>query len=276
MKEIPGLQGWRDAIAASFADLLDAIARYLPLLAAALLILAVGWLVSSALGWLARWLLRHLGVDRGASRIHLTEALHRAGIRASVSEILGRLVFLVLMLSFARAAMDFVGLTVVIGSIDALVAFLPKLIAAGLILLFGLLLGRVAGNLVSSGAATAGLPQAPRLGALAQGLFLTLAAIMALERVGIETEILVHALTALIAAVSLTMGVAFALGARPLVTHILAGHFLRQSLPADRVVEFRGMRGVVERVGPVDTVVRGEGQAWSIGNAHLLEDVVSR
>ena len=163
-----------------------------------------------------------------------------------------------------------------IGSIDALVAFLPKLIAAGLILLFGLLLGRVAGNLVSSGAATAGLPQAPRLGALTQGFLLTMAAIMALERVGIETEILVHALTALIAAVSLTMGVAFALGARPLVTHILAGHFLRQSLPSDRVVEFRGMRGVVERVGPVDTVVRGEGQAWSIGNAHLLEDVVSR
>lgn len=276
MKGILDVQGWREAIASSFANLGDAAARYLPQIAAAAVILLAGWLVSTAAAWLAAWIMRRGGVDRASARMRLGEVLRQAGITSPPSAIFGQLVFFVLMLAFARPAVDALGLVVVARAIDALVGFLPRLVAAGLILLFGVLIGRLAGNLVSSGAATARLPQAPRLGAVAYGMFLLVAGVMALERVGVETQILVNTVTVMVAAAAVTMGAAFALGARPLVTHILAGHFLRQSLPVERVVEFRGMRGVVERVGPVDTVLRGEERSWSIANAALLDEVVVR
>ncbi|MDX1650677.1 MAG: hypothetical protein R3263_12565, partial [Myxococcota bacterium] len=77
-----------------------------------------------------------------------------------------------------------------------------------------------------------------------------------------------------IAVAGLSAGVAVARGARPVVTHIQAGHFLRQSLPRDGVLDVAGHRGVVERVGPTDTWLRSEGRRIRIPNARLLEETV--
>jgi small-conductance mechanosensitive channel len=86
----------------------------------------------------------------------------------------------------------------------------------------------------------------------------------------------VTVVTAVVGAVTVTVGVAFALGARPVITHIMAGHFLRQSLPTGGSVEVGGQRGVVERVGAVDTLVRDEEHTWSIPNGRLIEEIVVR
>ena len=54
-----------------------------------------------------------------------------------------------------------------------------------------------------------------------------------------------------VATIGLSMGLAFALGARPIVTHILAGHFLRQSLTRGTPVEVLGKatdRGVCKGI----------------------------
>lgn len=159
---------------------------------------------------------------------------------------------------------------------SALTDFLPNLVAATLIFLLGLLLGRFARNLVSSGAAAAALSQAPRLGAAAQGVVVAVVGLLALEQLGIATELLVTLLTALLATMGLTMGIAFALGARNVIGHILAGHFLRQTLPTGGTVEVEGRRGVIERVGAVDTLFRDEERTWSVPNGRLLDSTVVR
>jgi hypothetical protein len=41
-------------------------------------------------------------------------------------------------------------------------------------------------------------------------------------------------------------------------------------------VEIGERRGVVERVGPVDTLLRDGGRAWSIPNGRLLDEIVQR
>ena len=99
---------------------------------------------------------------------------------------------------------------------------------------------------------------------------------MAIEQLGVDTNVLIAPLTAVLAAAFLSAGIAFALGARPIVTHILAGHFLKQSLPRDRYVEVEGERGVVERVGPTETVLRNEEKSWSVPNGKLLDLIITR
>ena len=83
-------------------------------------------------------------------------------------------------------------------------------------------------------------------------------------------------MTVVVGAATLAMGVAFALGARPIVGHILAGHFLRQSIPQGSAVEVAGRRGLVERVGSVDTLVKDDERSWSIPNSALLDQVIDR
>jgi hypothetical protein len=50
----------------------------------------------------------------------------------------------------------------------------------------------------------------------------------------------------------------------------------RQSLPRDAFVEVGGERGVVQRFGATDTLLRDGLREWSVPNAHLLEQTVRR
>ena len=53
-------------------------------------------------------------------------------------------------------------------TIDRLIAYIPNVIGAALIVLLGLLVARFVASLVSSAAAAAGFPSAQRMGFLAQ------------------------------------------------------------------------------------------------------------
>jgi hypothetical protein len=276
MSEIFDVEAWRQVFVQSLTELGSTIAGFLPSLVATLVIIGIGWVVSRIVAALAERLLRQVGLDRASTRLGVSETLREGGLASSPSRIVARLVFWVLMLTFLLSAVETLGLSAVTATIDRLIAFLPNVIAAGLIMVLGLLLARLVRNLVSSGAAAADLGQAPRIGSLAHGVVALVAGVVALEQLGVETGIVVTVLTAIVGAFGVTVGVAFALGARPVITHILAGHFLRQSFANGGTIEVDGQRGVIERVGAVDTLVRDQDRSWSIPNGKLLEQTVIR
>jgi hypothetical protein len=276
MSEIFNVDAWRQVLVHTLTELGETVAGFLPNLVATLVILAGGWLLSRIVQAVTERLLHQVGLDRASSRLHVDETLREAGIAAMPSRIVARLVFWVLMLTFILSAVETLGLSAVTTTIDRLIGFLPNVIAAALILVLGLLLARLVRNLVSSAAAAADIAEAPRLGTLAQGVVALVVGVISLEQLGVETEVVVTMITAVLGALTVTIGIAFALGARPVMTHILAGHFLRQSLPSGGSVEIGGERGVVERVGAVDTLLRDGERAWSVPNARLLEEVVGR
>ena len=269
-------EAWRQVVVNSLTELGANVARFVPNLVGAILLLLVGWGVSKLVEVLVRRLLHRLGMDRVAARVQVESTLRRAGVRAAPSWIFSRLLFWVLMLTFVLTAVETLGLTAATSTLDRLIGFIPGVLTAGLLILFGLLLGRFIRNLVSSGAAAANLGGAQRIGAAAGGLVVLIVTVLALEQLGIETTLLVTMLTVLVAAASLAIGVSFALGARPIVTHILAGHFLRQSLPPGSSVEIEGRKGTVERVGPLDTLIQDGDRSWSIPNGVLMGETVLR
>ncbi len=276
MSELFNLDALREVLVHVFSELGGNVAAFLPNLVGAVLIFALGWLVSSGLEMVAGRGLRALGLDRAAARLKIADLLDRAGLNLSFSEIVARLLFWLVMLTFLLSAVETLGLKAVTTTIDRLIAFIPNVIGAALIGLGGLVLGRFVATLVSSGAAAAGLLSAPRLGFMAQIAVVGLMLAIAAEQLGIAVEVFVLPLTVMVGAAGLAVGLAFALGARPLITHILAGHFMKQSFPENTAVEIDGRRGLVERVGAVDTLVRSDDEVWSVPNAHLLERVVLR
>jgi hypothetical protein len=241
-----------------------------------IIILLIGWSIAKLVEIVFRRLLNRAGLDRASARLGFGETLNRAGFERGPSELIARLFFWVLMLTFVVSAFETLGLTAVTGTIDRLIVFLPSIIAAALILIVGLLVARFLGNLVSSGAAAAGFAYARQLGSGAQGVAALLVAILASEQLGLDTEILVTVVTAVVAAAGVGLALAFALGSREIVRAILAGHYLRQSLPDGQAVEIEGRRGILERIGPTDTLFRGADFSWSVPNAQLLNTIVVR
>ncbi|MBZ0269815.1 hypothetical protein K8I85_16820 [bacterium] len=276
MDSILNAEAWRQVLSDSLGQLLAQAAGILPGLVAAAFIVAIGWIVSKLVERVVARLFERVGLDRASDRLRVTDVLRQAGVKRSASRLLGGLLFWILMLTFVLSAVDTLGLTTVASTIDRLIEFLPNVLAAALILIAGLLAGRFVEHVVRSGASVANEPQARALGVGARAIVVVVVISLALETLGIRTTLLVTLACVLVAALALTMGMAFALGAKPVMTHILAGHFLRQSLAAGLAVEVNGRKGVVERVGVVETLLHEGAQAWSIPNAVLLEETVLR
>jgi hypothetical protein len=273
MHNVFNLETWGQILVRAASELGANASRFLPSLVGACLILAVGWLLSRSVELIASRALRSLGLDAASARLGAAELLARAGVAMSVSQIVARLLFWLVLLTFLLSSVEALGLTAVTTTIDRLIAFIPSVIGAGLLAIVGLLLARFAGRVVSS---AAGFPGAPRLGFVSQALVAGAVVIVALEQLGLATQVLVLPFTIALAAAGFAAGLAFALGARPLVTHILAGHFLKQALPRDAPIEVDGRRGIVASVGPVHTVLRNEERAWNVPNAQLLDRIVTR
>lgn len=276
MEDIFSLGAWQEVVASAFRQLGDNLAALFPSLVGTLVLLVVGWGTSKLGEVVVRRGLRRVGFDRGTARLRLPEMLLRAGIEAPPSQIIGRLFFWIVMVTFLLSAVETLGLAAATSTIDRLVGYLPNLIAGVLIVFGGLLVSRLVRGVIASGALAMDLERGERLGTAAGGLVLVFSSVLALEQLGIETTLLVLLFTVVTGAGVLTVGLGFALAARPVMGHILAGHFLRQSFTRGSPLEVGGRRGLVERVGPVDTLLKDDDRLWSIPNATLLDEVIDR
>ena len=276
MESLFDLEAWRQVLQNSLSALGTSIGSFVPRLLGTILILLLGWLAATLVAFVSRRALRRIGLDRLAEKVRVPAGLERAGIKSPPSVVLSKLFFWFLLLVFVISAVDSLGLTAVTNTIDRFVDYIPNVLAAGLIVLFGLLLARLVRNIVVSGALAANVNQAQRLGSFAHGVITVMVVVLAVEELGVDTRILVAVITGVVSAAALSMGLAFAIGARPLVTHILAGHFLRQQLVPGGSIEVDGRRGQIERVGALETLLRNDDQAWSIPNSMLLDAVKDR
>jgi len=276
MQDWIDVQAWHEVSVRALSELGTTLAKFLPALLGALAIIGVGWLVSRGVEVAARRVLRTLGVDRASARIGVSDAFARGGVGMTLSDVIARLLFWLLLLTFVLSSVETIGLDAVTTTIDRLIAVIPRVIGAGLIVVLGLQFARFLSGVAASAFSAAGFVSGARVGVLVQAGIGTLVGLVAVEQVGVDTEVLVGPLTVLIGAAALSAGLCFALGAYPIVTHILAGHFVRQSLPRDAFVQIGERRGVVQRVGATETLLRDGEVQWSVPNAQILEQVVLR
>ena len=254
-------------------DTLSAIIGFLPKLIGAFVVMLIGWIIARLLRAVIERSLQ-AGLDALLERAGVIQALESSNISATPSEIIGRVFYWLVLIGFVMAASQILGLESVTAAITQIFAYIPNVISAALVLAAGVFLARFVGNVVTSGAQAADLAYARGLGAVANTSIIVMVGVVTVEQLGVDAQILVTVITVTVAAIMAGMGLAFALGAREVVRGILAGHYLRQSLPEGSEVEVAGERGVVRQIGPVATTFEGAERSFSVPNSRLLDEVV--
>lgn len=266
---------WAAPLTEAVANIGAWAAAMLPKLIGALLVLVVGWLVARGLSWILGRALDRVGLDRAVERF-AGELMQKIGFTGSIAQVLSRIVFWIVMLAFLMGVADILGLEAVTNTIEQLFAYLPNVISAAIIIVVGVSVARLVGDVVSSGAAAANLTYARQLGSGVRGAFIVMVLVTVLDQLGVDTQIVQTVITALVGMVAIGLGLSFAFGSGDVVRGILAGHYIRQTLSEGDEVSVAGRRGRVERIGPVETLFRDDDHTWSIPNAQLLAEVIER
>ncbi len=250
------------------------IVNFIPRLLNGLIILVIGYLIARLVRWLVGTILRRLSFDPVVERTGVTGTLRGLGVKMPLSRIIEQTAFFLLLIAFLITATRLMGLEAVARLLEQLLSYLPSLIAAAILFLLGGIAAKFMGDVVTAAATGAGLTYAPRLGRLVQYLISVIVVVLTLSVLGIDTGLLVTAVTIALAAFGLALGLALGLGARSLVHHILSGYYIRQRFTARQSLGFGDIRGEVRGIGSVNTVVGTEQGDVVIPNGTLLESIV--
>ena len=214
-------------LVASLRHRWSAIVALLPDLVLALVLLVVGWLFARLILRLAIRVLRALHVDELAERAGIDDFLVQGGVRfTTVSLLAGTLYWLLLAVVF-MTLLDSLGFTSAGALAERVVLFVPNLMLAAGILVFGSLLAKVIGILIFSYLSNIGSTAAEPVSVLARYAMLIFVLFMAAEQLAIRTEVLVSAFQIAFAAVCLAAALAFGLGGREWAARVI-GRYTRK------------------------------------------------
>src|SRR5499427_2222856 len=190
----------------------------LPALLGALVILFAGYLLAKVLEKLTERGLRKIRLNHLLERGGVTQAVERSGTHVNPTRVLANLVFWLVMFTVILLAANALGLESLANVVSTLVSYIPSVIAAIVIILVGIVLGGFVGGLI---AASAGAVHGGRaLARLGRGGVIVLAIFMALQELGIATDIVTTAFAILFGAIAFALALAFGLGNRDLAAEI--------------------------------------------------------
>jgi len=203
-----------DRLQHSFMQLAD----LLPTLGGALVILFVGFLLARLAARATDRLLARAGVNRWLrSAGGPGETIGRA-LRRPPSRVFANIVFWLTMFTAILFAANWLGLESLEKVLTELVSYVPSVIAAVAIILFGVILGEfVDGLIVASAGSVHGGVTLARVG---RGGVIVLAIFMALQELGVATEIVTTAVAIIFGALALAFALSFGLGNRELAGEI--------------------------------------------------------
>ncbi len=229
------------ALMSGVSKFVDHVLLFLPNIIGALALLIIGWLLARilrAITWRGARLLDRLSsrlLGRQAERLRM----------ATTSRILGNVVFWLVLLFFATAATEVLGLAPFTDWLSQFVAYLPTLAAGVLIIAAGYAVARIVADLVRTTAPGFTPAQRATLARVAQVTIIAGSILVGADQIGVKVTFLVVFVSAIVAAVVGGVALSVGLGARDYVANLIGAHYLREAVTSGQELRIGDVKGRV-------------------------------
>ena len=205
---------WNAVVMEPVTAMLARVASFLPTLLGVLVILIIGWIVAGILKNVVVKLLKLIQLDTATEKAGLGDVLRRGGIRQTLSELVGVLIYWLVMLMVFMTSLNALGMTVAASLLDKVIMYIPNVIAAMFILSLGIFFSSMIGTVVRTASSNAGITQAKFLGQLTQVVIMIFAIMITLEQLNIASSVLNLAINIVLASIGLAFALAVGLGSK--------------------------------------------------------------
>lgn len=225
-------------------------------------VLAVGILIAFPIRWLAGRLLGRLLPDNERS-----ESQQRSAARGAF--------ILVIALSVV-AAISVIAPLLFADIPGRVLAFLPNLVVAILMLWMGAVAANLVEQIVGATFDRMGLPNAQAFAKALYWVILGLAIVLAAGQLGIETAALQGLVTIVLLVVGATAALAVGFGGRRLADTVIAGRYVEDRFATGDRIAVGGYEGVIVDIGVASTAVRlDDGDMVELPHGYLLGQPVT-
>jgi len=195
----------------SIRESLRQIGAFLPRLLLAIVILIIGWLVAKAVRFAIVKALRTINFNVVTEKAGIDHFLKQGGADIDTVRVLGSLSYWLVILAALMIASNSLDLAYVTDLIGRIVLFVPKVMVAVVILVFGVYFARFVGAALTTYLRNIGVGEAGLVGRLALYAIVVFVIMIALDQMGLG-DIIRQAFLIIVAAIGLGLALAFGLG----------------------------------------------------------------
>jgi hypothetical protein len=218
---------WSAALMTSMAAAMAMFFSAIPKVLGFLVIVIVGWIVASLVERGVAALLRAVKFNDLAQRAGLADFVRKMGVQTDSAGMLGVIVKWFIRLIALVVAFDALGLPAVSDVLRQLLLWLPNVVVAIVVLVIGGLAARALSNLVRGATAEGGMGNPEFLAKVASVMVWGFAIVVAVNQIGVATELVNTLFMAFVGAIALGAALAFGLGGRETAGEIVRNWYSR-------------------------------------------------
>lgn len=205
----------------SLKDFWSQFVAIAPSLITALLLLGAGWVGAKLLRRLTIRILTFLRVDLLAEKSGIEDFLLRGGVRYTTVTLLGGVVYWLFLLAIVLALLNGLGLGAAERLFDRVILFIPNVVVAIVVLMFGSLFANALRGVVASYLNNIGVEGAEGIAAMTRYAILIFVVSVALEQLALESRVIVAGFEIAFGGLCLALAIAFGLGGRDWAARVL-------------------------------------------------------
>jgi hypothetical protein len=208
-------------------SVLQQIGVFLPRLMVALGVLVAGWLLAKGARFAVVKGLRAFNFHVLTERAGIDGFLQQGGTERDTTDLFGVIIYWLVLLAALIIAFNGLGLTQVTELLTRVVLFLPRVLVALLVLIFGAYFGRFVGQAVTTYMRNAEIADADLLGHLVQYAIVAFVILLAVDHLEVGGGLIQHTFLILLSGIVLALALAFGLGGRDRAAQLLERWFPR-------------------------------------------------
>lgn len=207
--------------------LLREVGAFMPRLAIAIGVLLVGWLLAKAFRFSVVKALRALNFQVLTERAGIDGFLQQGGTEKDTTELFGWLAYALVILASLIVAFNSLGLAQVTDLLGRILLFVPRLLVALLVVVFGSYFARFSGNAVQSYCRAAEIGDCVLLGQFMRYGIIAFVVLLAVDHLDIGGGLIQRTFLILLSGIVVALALSFGLGGRDRAAALIERWFPR-------------------------------------------------
>ncbi len=240
----------------TFRTLINQFIDFVPKLIGAGVVLLIGVLVARVTSVVIKNVLGRVGFDKIGDKLNEIDFIKQLQTEIKLSELVAKVLYYFILLVFITAATETLGVKAISDMVLSLVNFIPKVIAAAIMLQIGVLVADAMKKAVVSLCQTFKIASGKLLGMIVFFFFLIITIISALGQAGINTELLESSFNLLIGGIIFAFAAGYGYASKDVMANILSSFYSKNKFQEGQTIQIDDVKGVIVKMDNTSITLR--------------------
>ncbi len=245
MNNVPDLQ---EILTNIVVGLINQLVNFIPRLISAIVILVLGFLIAKLIRNITKTVLSKIGIDRIGEKLNEIDLVKKLNTEIKISTVLAQILYFFIVLIFATAAAEMLGVVALTDLVLGITNLIPKLIVAGLMLVIGLFISEGLKKFIISLCDSFNISAGRMLGTIVFFFFLIITLINALGQAGINTELLESSFNLIIGGVIFAFAIGYGIASRDVMANILSSFYSKNKYKEGQTIQIDDVKGEILKI----------------------------